>query len=189
MEIEFDVSIPNYWCVAEVIYPILEAINIPDDFVSDIGVGYSWSFFWKNENLDKDYKERIRGMYSCFEVWFYPHETLQVFSTWFESYLNYKIKQATEPHKTYDPVLPEGGLKKDSIFANKRICFTGFYPQDKKKIQEITDTLSIVWAPGVSKKIDYLVTGPNKGPSKIQKATDLGIPIVSAEIFASEVIE
>jgi DNA ligase (NAD+) len=35
----------------------------------------------------------------------------------------------------------------------------------------------------ISKKTDYVLAGDKMGPSKLQKAEDLGIPIISEEDF------
>ena len=37
----------------------------------------------------------------------------------------------------------------------------------------------------VGKTLDYLVTGPRAGPSKITKAQELGVTVVDEDIFAS----
>jgi DNA ligase (NAD+) len=35
----------------------------------------------------------------------------------------------------------------------------------------------------ISKKTSYLVAGSNMGPSKLEKATQLGVPIISEDDF------
>lgn len=185
--VKFDSYVPGFWCVAEVMDKILTTINDSSGDINDIGVGLSWSLFWKKENKVEIYGERCREVYDGLEIWFYPEKSLPEFCNWFREYIAERIRRAAEPHKTYEPVLPDGELAKSSRFSARKICFTGFYPDDKKRLEMIISTLNIVLMSGISQKVNFLVTGPNKGPAKIQKAIELGIPVISAEIFSSEI--
>lgn len=77
-------------------------------------------------------------------------------------------------------VTAESQMGKTSILQGKTFVvsgvFTHFERNDLKK--SIEDNGGKV-ASSISKKTDYVVAGENMGPSKREKATDLGVPIIS----------
>ena len=71
----------------------------------------------------------------------------------------------------------------DNPFKNKNVVLTGF---DRAKSQDYAHKLQMLGAivrDQVSGKTKILITGPNAGPSKIQKCKALGAEIISEEIF------
>lgn len=71
-----------------------------------------------------------------------------------------------------------------SPVSGKRIYITGSVPGYKKDALEALVTgAGGVWSSSVSKNMDILVIGDNAGPAKVQKATELGIQMMSAEKF------
>ena len=72
----------------------------------------------------------------------------------------------------------------DSPLAGKRVCVTGSVPGlSRNEANEAVERLGGTSVSSVSKTTDLLVAGEGAG-SKAEKATSLGIPIMSAEEFA-----
>lgn len=183
-------KISAYWCVAHVIKIIAtNDPNFPSTLVSDIGAGYSWAANWKSKELEKQYGERVRGFFETFEVWYYPDSALGEFISWLRSFCDERIREEASAGKTrpvlpHDPDLSGSEMQK---YKNRKICFTGFYAEDKITIEKICSALTITTVSSLSGKVDMLVCGPNKGPSKLKKAQELGIPIISAEVFSADI--
>lgn len=53
----------------------------------------------------------------------------------------------------------------------------------KKKLQEFFENINFEWSTSISKRLDFLVFGSNAGAAKLQKATDLGIELLSWDDF------
>lgn len=182
-------SIPVYWCVAHAIRTIAaDDKNFPSSLITDIGTGYSWAAHWKAKDLEKQYGERVRGVFEAFEVWYYPVGAFPEFVSWFPRFRDERIREAASAGKSLpvlpaDPDLSGTGAQK---YRGRKICFTGFFADDKITIKKICSALEITSVSSVSGKVDMLVCGPNKGPSKLEKAQELGIPIVSAEVFSAD---
>ncbi len=58
--------------------------------------------------------------------------------------------------------------------------FSSFTREELKKKLEI---LGAVNQSSISSKTDYVIAGENMGPSKLQKAESLGVPILSESDF------
>lgn len=72
---------------------------------------------------------------------------------------------------------------KDMRFAGKTFVLTGTLPTySRKEAAEIIETFGGKTASSVSKKTDYVLAGEEAG-SKLKKATDLGITIISEDDF------
>jgi DNA polymerase III subunit epsilon len=71
-----------------------------------------------------------------------------------------------------------------SVFNGKKIVISGvFYNFSREElIQIITNNCGTIVS-SISSKTDYVVAGANMGPSKLEKATKLGITILSEEEF------
>ena len=66
------------------------------------------------------------------------------------------------------------------------VCFTGFGAEVKKEeLQAAAEIAGFHVAKSVTKTLDYLVCGPEPGPSKLEKASAQGVNVVSAEEWKS----
>lgn len=63
------------------------------------------------------------------------------------------------------------------------ICFTGFGASRKAELQAIAKERGFKCVTDVTKAITFLCAGENAGPSKIKKASEQGVPIISEEEF------
>lgn len=60
------------------------------------------------------------------------------------------------------------------------VCFTGFGPR-KEQLRTEAEAAGFHVASGVTKTLDYLVCGPEPGPSKIEQAQERGAKIVTVD--------
>ena len=71
----------------------------------------------------------------------------------------------------------------DSVFSGKTIVVTGtLQTLGRKEAQELIERCGAKASGSVSKKTDYVLAGENAG-SKLVKAQELGISIISEEEF------
>lgn len=63
------------------------------------------------------------------------------------------------------------------------ILFTGFLKDEKAKLETIAEQLNFSVKKTVTKALDFLVCGPNAGPTKISDARERGTFIVSRTQF------
>lgn len=71
----------------------------------------------------------------------------------------------------------------DNPFKNQVVVLTGFAKADSQEYAHKLNELGAIIKDGVNKKTNILITGYNAGPSKMQKAQDLGVRIMSEEEF------
>ena len=72
---------------------------------------------------------------------------------------------------------------KSDLLAGKTIVATGSLTlYSRKEINDLIEALGGKASGSVSKKTDYVVAGENAG-SKLQKAAELGIPVLTEEEF------
>ena len=64
-----------------------------------------------------------------------------------------------------------------------QICFTGFRPAEREKLWVIAEGAGMKIVKSVTKKLSFLCTGENPGPSKLEKAKTQEVPILSEEQF------
>jgi len=77
-----------------------------------------------------------------------------------------------------------GTSTRNDAIAGKRIYITGSVKGYKKDdLEGLVTSAGGAWSSSVSKNMDILVIGDNAGPAKVQKATELGIKMMSAEAF------
>ncbi|MHB1146946.1 MAG: NAD-dependent DNA ligase LigA [Lutibacter sp.] len=97
-----------------------------------------------------------------------------------ENPINIELIERLKMYGVQLEVTAESQIGKTSILQGKTFVvsgvFTHFERNDLKK--SIEDNGGKV-ASAISKKTDFVVAGENMGPSKRDKATDLGIPIIS----------
>ena len=71
-----------------------------------------------------------------------------------------------------------------SILAGDRIVVTGVFEKvSRSELKKLIDANGGKVVSSISAKTTYLVAGANMGPSKRQKANDLGIPILTEQSF------
>lgn len=80
------------------------------------------------------------------------------------------------PHEMHTGAKPGGHL------LGKSFLFTGTLSQPREHFQKLAEDAGAVIRNGVSKNLDYLVAGEKPG-SKLQKATNLGIPVLNEAQF------
>jgi NAD-dependent DNA ligase len=77
---------------------------------------------------------------------------------------------ANPPPKRVGRILPE-------------ICFTGFRPEEKVRIESKAEDNGYKVVKSVTVKLKYLVIGEAPGPSKLTKAKEQGVLIITANDF------
>lgn len=63
------------------------------------------------------------------------------------------------------------------------VLFTGFQTRRKQKLEEIAEAAGFDVRTHVGSTLDYLVTGPNAGPSKTATAQSLGVSVIDEDTF------
>jgi NAD-dependent DNA ligase len=65
----------------------------------------------------------------------------------------------------------------------QQICFTGFSVTERKELESEAEEAHLEVVTSVTKSLRYLVTGPNAGPAKLQKAKEQEVVLMNAEQF------
>ena len=92
-----------------------------------------------------------------------------------------KAKEAKE-----EEVRPKSHEKSIITESKGKIYVTGSVPgMTKEEIQDFAEELGYEWSTSVSSKLTLLVIGNKPGMAKVDKATDLGVKIISWEKFLS----
>lgn len=172
-----------YWCIADE-FENIRSRYPSESWLSDSGIGMVWSKEWKQKWQSVSPQREKRFCPSVgLEVWYYPDPQKADFFSWLDSYIEIRKNR-----KSQQPVLPKEGYLPNTQYSGKTIYFTGFYPDDKRIISDLVVPITGIKADDSFRKTtQVLVMGPNRGPSKIQKAQGWGIPCVSVEIFVDEV--
>ena len=94
-----------------------------------------------------------------------------------------KLRETKEKEKEFEPIVN----KRKIITESKgKIYVTGSVPgMTKEQIQDFVEELGYEWSTSVSGKLVLLVIGNKPGMAKVDKATNLGVKIVSWEKFLS----
>ena len=71
----------------------------------------------------------------------------------------------------------------DNPFKNQVVVLTGFTMADSQEYAHKLNELGAIIKDNVNKKTNILITGYNAGPSKMQKAQELGVRIISEEEY------
>jgi DNA ligase (NAD+) len=70
--------------------------------------------------------------------------------------------------------------------SGKSILFSGKFEKfSRDELKDMAISHGGQIASGISKKLDYLVAGDDMGPAKKSKAEELGVPIISEDVFLS----
>ncbi len=65
------------------------------------------------------------------------------------------------------------------------VCFTGFPAREKAILIKLAALHKYIVKKSVTKKLSYLITGPNAGKSKLRKAAGQDTIIISIDDFLS----
>ena len=97
------------------------------------------------------------------------------------------VETRTTPRQKYKPEDKVQRTDLESIadnpFKNQIVVLTGFAKSDSQEYAHKLNELGAVIKDGVNKKTNMLITGYNAGPSKMKKAQELGVRIISEEEF------
>lgn len=63
------------------------------------------------------------------------------------------------------------------------VCFTGFSPSRRERLEEDARAARLEVVTTVTRSLKYLVTGPNAGPAKLQKARQQNVTLLNADQF------
>ena len=73
-----------------------------------------------------------------------------------------------------------------TVLAGKTFVISGVFSQySREELKELILQNGGNNSGSISAKTDYILAGENMGPSKYQKAQELGIPLISEEQFLS----
>ncbi len=93
----------------------------------------------------------------------------------------------TTPKQKYNPEDKVQRTDLESVvenpFKNQVVVLTGFAKSDSQEYAHKLNKLGAIIKDGVNKKTNILITGYNAGPSKMQKAQEVGARIISEEKF------
>jgi len=67
------------------------------------------------------------------------------------------------------------------------VCFTGFAPDARERLQTLAEQAGYRILTGVSARLKVLVTGEAPGPSKLEKARQQGVEILSEAEFLARI--
>ncbi len=65
----------------------------------------------------------------------------------------------------------------------QEICFTGFSTTERKQLENEAGEAHLEVVKSVTKSLRYLVTGPNAGPVKLEKAKQQEVVLMNVEQF------
>lgn len=65
----------------------------------------------------------------------------------------------------------------------QQICFTGFPAGERKQLEAEAEESHLEVVKTVTQSLRYLVTGPNAGPAKLQKAHEQEVILLTADQF------
>ena len=79
-------------------------------------------------------------------------------------------------------------INKSSILKGDRIAISGVFEKiSRTDLKKLIESNGGKVVSSISAKTSYLVAGENMGPSKLQKATSLGVPILSEKEFLDKI--
>jgi NAD-dependent DNA ligase len=67
------------------------------------------------------------------------------------------------------------------------VCFTGFRPDDRTRLEKLAEQSGYHVVTGVSIRLRVLVTGEAPGPAKLAKARERGVEILSEAEFLARI--
>jgi len=106
---------------------------------------------------------------------------------WFSDADNQMLVERLRKHGVRMQVEESGQVqvRMSNVLAGKTFVITGSYatPERRKELEALVEAHGGRLADSVSSKTNYIVAGENPGPSKIQKARQLGIPVITEDEF------
>ncbi|RGE46140.1 hypothetical protein DZC30_05060 [Comamonas testosteroni] len=63
------------------------------------------------------------------------------------------------------------------------VVFTGFSEAAREELEDLAEVAGWDVRSTVGSTLDYLVTGPRAGPSKVAKAEELGVTVIDEDVF------
>lgn len=106
---------------------------------------------------------------------------------WFRDADNQLLVERLRKHGVRMQVEESGQVqvRMSNVLAGKIFVITGSYatPGRRKELEAMVEAHGGRLADSVSSKTSYIVAGENPGPSKIQKARQLGIPVITEDEF------
>ena len=79
-------------------------------------------------------------------------------------------------------------INKSSILRGDRIVISGVFEKiSRTDLKKLIESNGGKVVSSISAKTSYLVAGENMGPSKLQKATSLGVPILTEKEFLDKI--
>jgi DNA ligase (NAD+) len=106
---------------------------------------------------------------------------------WFSDADNQLLVERLRKHGVRMQVEESGQVqvRMSNVLAGKTFVITGSYatPERRKELEALVEAHGGRLADSVSSKTNYIVAGENPGPSKIQKARQLGIPVITEDEF------
>lgn len=86
--------------------------------------------------------------------------------------------------------LEDGGVPESNVLEGKAFVVSGVFTKfSRDEIKEAIEQNGGRNVGSISKKTDYVLAGDKMGPSKLKKAEDLGIPIISEQDFISMIAD
>lgn len=74
-------------------------------------------------------------------------------------------------------------VQQSDKLAGKTFVISGVFTVSRDELKKLVESNGGKQTSGVTKKTDFLLAGEKPGPDKVQKATQLGIPLLSEEAF------
>lgn len=97
------------------------------------------------------------------------------------------VETLSTPRQKYNPEDKVQRTDLDSVadnpFKNQVVVLTGFAKTDSQEYAHKLNELGAIIKDGVNKKTNILITGYNAGPSKMQKAQEVGARIITEDEF------
>ena len=98
----------------------------------------------------------------------------------FKNNINYQLVDRLKKYGVQLEVTAESQVGKTTILQGKTFVVSGVFTHfERNELKKSIEDNGGKVASSISKKTDYVVAGENMGPSKRDKAADLGIPIIS----------
>ena len=187
----------NLWCIWENNDVLVEYAKNFNLITTGQKIGQDWARYLK-EN-EKQEILSVRKKFQLFDGWYYPSSSIEEFISWFKKYVTIPKTTPNDDKVTLKRgicVLPMANeVNSQNMFSGKRILLSGFSKEDEfKRMPIIFELCNITNGKNVNKKLDYLICGiyndiggKYSQEGKQLKANELGIPIVSLDIFLDEI--
>lgn len=106
--------------------------------------------------------------------WFVHEENDQLIERLRAAGLNFELGEQTEVA--------------GNILEGKTLVVSGTFERSRDEIKSLIEQYGGKVGSSISSKTDYLIRGDKMGPSKLKKAEDLGVPMISEEEFVAMLV-